>query len=335
MLSAGEAVTEIGKMPRGYQPVDQFRSVVKEVYYELDSYPICKLERTPVFNLETAVASALPVTRFHGTDIDVRRQWQHIRSSKSGIYVIHFPLIGSLSVTQDASQDARVGANDFTITYGDRPFHVRAVAENGPLCSQLHIIVPAHIMHEQFPDVDLICGYPFPASNGPAHIARQLFLASLGASDVSYDAMTKIGLAGLEAIVGSIKHRAKEYIESHDAKRANFVKITRFLDNNLSVQGLKAEKVADACNMSRRYLHYIMQHNNTTFSEYLWELRLQKAHEWLTDPEFCHFNIVDIAYMAGFSSSSHFSNTYRRRFAKSPSDARGSTASDLIATEPS
>ena len=314
--------TEVGNMSGGYQPLTQFSSVVKELYYELDSYPICKRERTPVFKLETAVASALPVTRFHGTDIDVRRQWQHIRLSKSGIYVIYFPLVGCLSVTQDASQDVGVGANDFIITCGDRPFHVRAVAENGPICSQLHIIVPAHIMHEQFPDVDLICGYPFPASNGPAHIARQIFLASLEASDVSYNAMTKIGLAGLEAVMDSIKLKAKEYIDGHDAKRANFIKITRFLNNNLSVQGLKANKVADACNMSRRYLHYIMQHNNTTFSDYLWELRLQKAREWLTDPEFGHFNIVDIAYMAGFSSSSHFSNSYRRRFGKSPSDAR-------------
>lgn len=100
----------------------------------------------------------------------------------------------------------------------------------------------------------------------------------------------------------------------------------RFIDQHFTVQGLTADHVARACHMSVRALHYLLRREQTSFATCLWSTRLRQADAWLMDREFAHFNIVDIAYMAGFRSGAHFSNAYRARFGVTPGEARSRPA---------
>ena len=106
-------------------------------------------------------------------------------------------------------------------------------------------------------------------------------------------------------------------------------RILTFIRKNVSVAGLTVDDVAKGCNVSRRYVHYLMKSHDQTFSEFLWNCRLEQAHDWLTSAEFANFNIVDIAYMAGFRSASHFSQAYRSRYGQPPKEVR-----KLLSTQP-
>ena len=57
-------------------------------------------------------------------------------------------------------------------------------------------------------------------------------------------------------------------------------------------------------------------------SEWIWDRRLQRCYDLLTRPEPRPLSVTEVAYQLGFSSSSHFSTAFRRKFGISPSDLR-------------
>jgi AraC-like DNA-binding protein len=308
---------------REAKSIGEFHSLIENTYYHSESTLVGGLGRAPYFRLDSTLAGLLPVSRFYGIDMSVRRKWAHIRDKTSELYVLWFPLEGVISVTQDQAYEQVAGDNNFVITCGDRPFHIRAVAHGPANCSQLHVLVPSHIIRPMLPNLDKICGQPFSAGSGASLIAREIFKRLITeAEDTSSTAATKLGMAGLEAIAESVKQLDAQQSASFDVKQLHLERVLRYIQQHLSSQGLTAERVAEACKISRRYFHYVMRYNNTTFGEYLWDARLKQANEWLTDDKMRHFNIVDIAYMCGFRSASHFTNSFRARFGHSPRDVR-------------
>lgn len=303
--------------------IEGFRSLIENSFYVHDAHLLSDRGVGSDFELTTTNAGLLPVTRYSGgIDVGVRRLWKHIRTRPSELYLIWFPLAGSVAITQDKALDSLAEVGEFLITCADRPFYARSLQDENGRCSHLSIVAPSHVMRSLLPSVDKICGHAFQ-TGGASAIALDIFNGLIsGSNDIGVEAAARLGQAGLEAITESVRHQVTGELIEVDTKKIHLHRVLRFIDQNLPLQGLTAERVAGACKISRRYLHYLMRAHNTTFGEYLWEIRLKQAREWLLDPEFSHFNIVDIAYMCGFRSASHFSNSYHARFGQPPRDAR-------------
>jgi len=113
----------------------------------------------------------------------------------------------------------------------------------------------------------------------------------------------------LPGIDGSIRserlRRVRSYIEAH-----------------IGDPLLNPERVAAACAMSVRTLHYLFKGTGESVSDCIWERRLQRCREALGMPAQRHRTVTEIALAAGFNSMSHFSSAFRRRFGMTPSDAR-------------
>ncbi|MFO1232441.1 MAG: helix-turn-helix domain-containing protein [Paenacidovorax caeni] len=60
----------------------------------------------------------------------------------------------------------------------------------------------------------------------------------------------------------------------------------------------------------------------TAFSDYLLELRLQRAFDHLTNPRHARSTVSAIAYDAGFNNLSWFYRAFKQRFAAAPGDVR-------------
>jgi AraC-like DNA-binding protein len=302
--------------------IEGFHTMVEEGFYLSEVY---LMNRVPAleFKLASTVAGLVSISRFSGIDVGVRRQWKHIRSRSSDMYVIWFPLGGAVSITQDKVHDSLTGVGEFVITCGDRPFHSLATSPGSEKCSQLFVLVPTHTIRSYLPNIDKFCGHTFRADSGAAKIAREIFSGLIDDADqISPEVASRLALSALAAIAESAKQEVPEELILVDSKKAHLERVLRFIDQHLSTQGLTCDRVAIACKVSRRYVHYLMRYHNTTFGEYLWNRRLKQANEWLLDPEFSHFHIVDIAYMCGFRSASHFSNCYRSYFGYPARDAR-------------
>ena len=108
------------------------------------------------------------------------------------------------------------------------------------------------------------------------------------------------------------------------AKAERLRQIRNHIESNIGNPLLNPERVAAACQMSVRALHYLFKDTGQSVSDYLWERRLERCREELQMPAARRRTVTEIALAAGFNSMSHFSSAFRRRFGVTPSDARDS-----------
>lgn len=106
--------------------------------------------------------------------------------------------------------------------------------------------------------------------------------------------------------------RSNATIDAVEALRS--ILATRYMER-LSLAELSALVGVSAFHLLRRF------HERTSFTihEYRTELRLRAALDCLADPS---SDLLDIAIALGFSSHSHFTETFRRRFGQTPSAYR-------------
>jgi AraC-like DNA-binding protein len=90
----------------------------------------------------------------------------------------------------------------------------------------------------------------------------------------------------------------------------------------LSQPGLTVATVAVRQGVSPRYVQMLFEREGTTFSRFLLEQRLRRAHRMLTDPRLTDRTITDIASEAGFGDLSYFNRAFRRLYGETPSDTR-------------
>jgi AraC-like DNA-binding protein len=74
--------------------------------------------------------------------------------------------------------------------------------------------------------------------------------------------------------------------------------------------------------ISPRHVQMLFESDGTTFSRFLLDQRLARAHHMLSNPLLAERTISTIAYEAGFGDLSHFNRAFRRRYGETPSDVR-------------
>ena len=102
--------------------------------------------------------------------------------------------------------------------------------------------------------------------------------------------------------------RAKEYIDHN-------------YNNKITLQD-----VADELYVSPNYIsEQFKKHTGYKFSEYILEVRMEKAAECLKD---IRYSVSEVAENVGFSDSRYFSNTFRKKYNMTPTDYRKRYAED-------
>jgi AraC-like DNA-binding protein len=126
----------------------------------------------------------------------------------------------------------------------------------------------------------------------------------------------------LIALVRNETQDAAETGNGLSAREARLHAIKTDILASLSQHGLTLTEIALRHGVSPRSVQKLFESEGLTFSQFLLDQRLTRAHRMVSDPRFAGRTISTIAYDAGFSDLSHFNRTFRRRFGKSPSKAR-------------
>jgi AraC-like DNA-binding protein len=95
-------------------------------------------------------------------------------------------------------------------------------------------------------------------------------------------------------------------------------RVKRFIDVNLDDPHLSLDRVAAAIGCSKRYLHKLFDGEADTLNVYIWQRRLERIRQDLADPALTDRSITEIAFGRGFSSSTHFSRSFRENCGVSP-----------------
>ncbi len=121
-----------------------------------------------------------------------------------------------------------------------------------------------------------------------------------------------------EALITRVKVINGEIISDNIQKNLN--KIINYIDSHYTENDLSLELLADKVDISVSYISAILKkEKNTTFVKYLTSLRMEKAKEYLKNP---NMKIVDIAERVGFSEAYYFSHSFKKYQGISPKEYR-------------
>jgi AraC-like DNA-binding protein len=93
--------------------------------------------------------------------------------------------------------------------------------------------------------------------------------------------------------------------------------VARLDRRDLSVAAIAAHQ-----HVTPRYVQLLFESEGITFSQFVLEQRLARAHQMLTSSRHAGWTISAIALAAGFGDLSHFNRSFRRRYGATPSDVK-------------
>jgi AraC-like DNA-binding protein len=97
--------------------------------------------------------------------------------------------------------------------------------------------------------------------------------------------------------------------------------------SRLAQPGLSAASVAQRQGISDSYLRKLFDGDGTSFSDFVLNARLARAHRLLSDPRLIDRTIASIAFEVGFGDLSYFNRSFRRLYGAKPSDVRAAALS--------
>ncbi|MFD1611518.1 helix-turn-helix transcriptional regulator [Sphingomonas tabacisoli] len=259
------------------------------------------------------------------TPLAFRRSWTHIRKDKTNLTVFWFIRRGRMAITATGPRYA-IHPGEAAITRSSQAFYMELWPdERGPL-EAMHVAVPTHILYPALNEQTEM-GRPLPATRGDLHLAERIF-------EVLFEEADEVDPETAEQLVGTLVRglgRAVEAMYGGSTNRLTLAEkriadIVQFISKNFSNLDLNAKMVADSCGISLRYLCHVLKRNDMSFSDLLWDKRMETSKSWLEDEKMARYTVSEIAYLAGFKSSAHFSRKFKSRYGLAPREYRDSVA---------
>ena len=114
-----------------------------------------------------------------------------------------------------------------------------------------------------------------------------------------------------------------QIVEQRIMTRANLYELGQRIGLYADQPDLSVGTLAHRHTCTPRFIQRLFESEGTTFTEYVLDRRLARAHRMLTDPRRAGDKISAIALDAGFGDLSYFNRAFRRRYGETPSGVRG------------
>jgi len=130
-------------------------------------------------------------------------------------------------------------------------------------------------------------------------------------------------LTDLVALALGATGDAAEIARGRGLRAARLSAIKADIVANLASPDLSIAAVAARHGVTSRYVGMLFESEGSSFTDFVLEQRLCRAHRTIGDPRHADRMISAIAFAAGFGDLSYFNRTFRRRFGMTPSELRG------------
>jgi AraC-like DNA-binding protein len=219
---------------------------------------------------------------------------------------------------------AAQSGREFTLQVGD------AVCLSGADVGHFTTSAAGQIATVEFPDGDLS---PLLSDQGaraisagiPALQLLRQYLNAIWASDVlGSQTLRPLAIEHIRDLAALAVGTGRQVQEIASGRGVRTARLQAIKDDILArlQSELALGEVAARHRLSPRYVGMLFESEGTSFSEFVREERLKRAHRMLLSPRFDHLRISEIAYDVGFNDLSYFNRCFRRRFGCSPGEAR-------------
>jgi len=249
---------------------------------------------------------------------EIRRRKKHLSRVDKDCYYLQFIQRGRISVIQERQE---LGSNSAlgTLFYASEPYQLQCLDE----VRAYYVEIPRASLVERLSDKDIPVSVNFSTGAGLGRVAADFCLSIATESDAISDTdKTQLGNDLLDLVARAVDRRSRGEPVEHALQKARLHAIKNYIEQNLSNPVLSLSSIAKHNGISVRYLHHLFRQEDLSPSDWIWGRRLERCYDLLSAPAAADRSVTDIAYSAGFSSSSHFSNLFKARFGLRPSDLR-------------
>ena len=183
------------------------------------------------------------------------------------------------------------------------------------------VMVPRSGLSPLVPDIDRATLQVVRRETGALRLL-QAYLAILrrdwGEADGTLNKLAAGHIRDLVALsIGT--SRDGEEIAKRSARAARLCAMKSAIAEN---PGIYLAELAERQGVTPRYVQMLFEEEGMTFTIYVLEQRLNRAHATLVDPRYDHWTIAAIAFHAGFGDISHFNRNFKHRYGGTPSEVR-------------
>jgi AraC-like DNA-binding protein len=186
--------------------------------------------------------------------------------------------------------------------------------------------VAQSVLAERVRDPDRLCARVFDGRDGIgalfSSMVRNVHDTGTGATEAAQRVLSRQLLELLTLALD--EGEGIEIGLTSGVRAAHLARVDRVIRDNLANPRLSPEMVAQACGISKRYLHELFRHESGTVAQRIRERRLIAARDMLEAQP--HRSIAEIAYRFGLSEQAHFSRLFKSAFGETPTGYRARLA---------
>ena len=268
--------------------------------------------------LEHQTLGDLSLSRLQTEPVQYERHPRHIAGTCEEQYLITIPRRAPVTCRQ-SGREVRCDPGGFILERGDEPYRFSYEAAND-LCV-LKVAKP--VLSQGLRNPDRHCALVFNGRDGLGGLFTTMAQHVQASAPADVAAGDVLGRQLIELLALAIDRSSEMADGAQSAVRtAHLKRAEEVIRRNLSNPDLSPDLVAEACGISKRYLHEIFADGNATVSQLIREQRLIAARNLLamSNPG----PMSDIAYRFGFSDQAQFSRLFKAMFGQTPSGYRAS-----------
>jgi len=223
-----------------------------------------------------------------------------------------------IMVMDQARSHARVGAGDLLLYDTSQPVQMQ-VTEAGWL-TILHLPKPAVPLPDR--SMQDLLSRRLPAQGTGALLAG--FLQGLAGGRWSALEAERLGAAAVQlasAYLGGLADR-EGLLPPETQQSVLLRRVKAFIEAHLAEACLSPQTIADAHNISVRYLHHLFRSEKQTVSALVRDLRLDRCRAELAQPHHATHPIGSIGARWGFTDPATFNRTFKAAFGMPPGEYR-------------
>lgn len=179
------------------------------------------------------------------------------------------------------------------------------------------VIIPRQLLEQRGVPLDRFQAQQVSAREGAGRLAHDFVLSAFNqAPALSPGCELQVAEALLDLVL--LPFFSESSLKS-SRREALTCRIKALIHEKLSDPDLSIEQLSSALDCTKRYLHMSFAEESTTITGYIWQERLEKCLRELEFGQKSGKTVTDIAFSWGFSSSSHFTHLFKRRYGIAPS----------------
>lgn len=262
----------------------------------------------------------LNVTKFSLSNLRASTTAQALRNENNKTDQLFMSMVSSGAVNadqNDRSTTDRIG--DFSIRDTNTPWTI----EHNGYSEVLAIEIPRSRLEGMLGSARHFAGLTV-GGHLPTTILARSFLSNLlrVEDQLTPQAAERMTAVGIDLVIASLTERMAR--ETPKSLRGTVIlqQAKAYVAANLGDHNLDPAQVAAAVGVSLRRLQTLFHEDGLNVAAWIWQRRLERAAQRLSDPASTHVLLGEVAYRCGFIDQAHFSRRFRGRYGLSPRDYR-------------